>query len=411
MMIQTEQLAELQKSKKQHIRAQILPFLVAVLVVLMGAFLFTFYKDQQQQRLNLRQATDQTIQDLMASEIRHDISKLSAALEVVIRDPILAEAFQRQDIDAILARAQPLFDRLKAQHDVTHFYFHKPDHVNLVRVHKSQKGDLINRDTIKTADSSGKPSVGLEQGPTGNPVLRYVYPWRSDFPTRSDSAYFVEPWRGELIGFVELGIEFTDIANRVSELAGMDLIVSVDKQYLDETRWEKRNQRIGKQSDWNEFPDTVVMDKTMETIPAPVAEAIANSSQSVDETMTYEQDGKTYQVVFSPLADMNGRVVGNVVALNDITQLLAVSNQSMKTTLAICLAVAAALVLFFYVLLGRIEKSLNSRTSMLLNTYNQLHETNASLRESEQRERQKAAQLEQSLQKLQEQRLQLHGAA
>ncbi|MCB1811993.1 MAG: hypothetical protein KDK04_09780, partial [Candidatus Competibacteraceae bacterium] len=92
MMIQTEQLAELQKSKKQHIRAQILPFLVAVLVVLMGAFLFTFYKDQQQQRLNLRQATDQTIQDLMASEIRHDISKLSAALEVVIRDPILAEA-------------------------------------------------------------------------------------------------------------------------------------------------------------------------------------------------------------------------------------------------------------------------------------------------------------------------------
>ena len=115
---------------------------------------------------------------------------------------------------------------------------------------------------------------------------------------------------------MELGIEFTDIANRVSELAGMDLIVSVDKQYLDETRWEKRNQRIGKQSDWNEFPDTVVMDKTMETIPAPVAEAIANSSQSVDETMTYEQDGKTYQVVFSPLADMNGRVVGNVVALN-----------------------------------------------------------------------------------------------
>ena len=83
----------------------------------------------------------------------------------------------------------------------------------------------------------------------------------------------------------------------------------------------------------------------------------------------------------------------------------------MKTTLAICLAVAAALVLFFYVLLGRIEKSLNSRTSMLLNTYNQLHETNTSLRESEQRERQKAAQLEQSLQKLQEQRMQLHGAA
>ncbi|MGF1528433.1 MAG: cache domain-containing protein [Candidatus Competibacterales bacterium] len=402
-----EQLKNIDPRGQGSLRLRLLPVLVGVLTLLLAAFLYAFYQDQLQQRQGERQAAQAALSTALNGEMRSDIAKLSTAMEAIIRDKPLADAFQRQDREALTERGQPLFERLRDQHQVTHFYFHRTNHHNLLRLHKSQRDDLIDRNTIKTADNTNQPTVGLEQGPTGNPVLRYVYPWRSDFPVRSDSNYYQEPLTGELIGFLELGIEFTDIARRVSDQVGMDLIVSVDKQFLDQGRWEGRNKRIGKQSNWDEFPDTVVMDKTLGAIPASISATMAQFAQADQingQNLRYNDGEAVYQVVAVPLEDMNQAVVGNVIALNDITELLANSQNAMVFTALVCVLIGALLTALFWMFLGRIEQDLKRRSTMLTDTYQQLVDTNRELRQSEAREREKAQQLEASLVKLQQQR-------
>ncbi|MDY7021599.1 MAG: cache domain-containing protein [Cyanobacteriota bacterium] len=288
--------------------------------------------------------------------MNQDVEKMSVAMEAIIRDPLLRNSFRDRDQDALLQRARPLFERLKKRSDVTHFYFHLPNRTNLVRVHKALKGDLIERETIKRAQASGQPSAGLEQGPTGNLVLRVVYPWHSDFPERRDSRLFIPPWKSELIGYLELGIEFEDIAERVHNILNVDLILAVDKELLDRIRWENRNKRLGKQSDWNELPETVIVDKTIETIPEPIVEVIIQSQVNPNRQLQFSENGRFSEAIFLPLLDMNGQYLGNVVVIKDISDIRNQARESILITSLICTCIGIILVILFYILLGRVEK-------------------------------------------------------
>lgn len=387
-------------SKTMRVRARILPFLVITIILFVGIFIYKFYQDEQRRIAETHKRRAEVLQNVLRAEMQNDVGKLSAALEVIVRDPLLLDAFRGRDLDRILTRARPLFDRLKNQHQVTHFYFHKPDMVNLVRVHKAEKGDLIDRITIQTALKDGVPSAGLEQGPTGNPVLRYVYPWHSDIPTRKDANYYPNTTNAELVGFVELGIEFEDMAKRISKLVGMELIVSVDKKFLDRQQWESRNQKLGRQSAWNDYPDTVVVDKTFSTaIPQPVSAAIAKSFKQIDDSLIFQKGTSTYQGIFIPFQDINGRVLGHVIALNNISSILDISKRTQIEVAIVCSLIGIIVIIFFYILLGKVQQTLQNRTIELLESYNNLRLADEVVKKSTQTMQRNEAQLK-SLQEI-----------
>ena len=72
-----------------------------------------------------------------------------AIQETFLHNPGLSNALKVKDRKRLLATCKDVFDPLHKQHGITHFYFHGPDRVNLLRVHKPEKyGDRILNSTL-----------------------------------------------------------------------------------------------------------------------------------------------------------------------------------------------------------------------------------------------------------------------
>jgi signal transduction histidine kinase len=351
-------------------RIRVLPSLIFSIVLLIASFMWAFHRMHQTRMNDVRQTTAQRAADLTQTELRNYVDLMSATLESITRDPRTAAAFAARDKKELLATATPLFRRLQSQFHVDHFYFHLPDGINLARVHEpDHDGDRIDRATLRTARQTLKPSSGIEQGPTGNCTLRVVYPCYHD---------------GALIGFIELGTEFETVANRVHDLLHIDLLVAVHKKLLDRGRWEKRNQKLGRQTAWDDFPELVVIDKTLSTLPDPLVATLRSGMPPVNTDAVVDTAGRHLQVVYLPLKDVDGETLGDLIVLRDITDIVAEARRSSLTVAAISLAVGSLLVAFFYAFLGRVGRDLDSRAR-------QLAEANARL---EERVRERTEQLE-----------------
>ncbi len=353
------------QQQSPNLRRRILSPLILAICLLQGSFLATFYHHQKQRIQESQQTTVQRVKDLFHEEIARDVLTMNAALDVLIRDSQFLNLFKKRDRDALRTQAKPLYDRLRQQNQITHFYFHQPDRINFLRVHKDTFGDRINRITLQRAEQTGKPNAGLEQGPTGNPVLRSVYPWRSDFPERTDSDLFANPGQGELVGYVELGVEFQDIAQKVHKILDVDLVLAMDKQFLQQKEWENRNKKLGYQSDWNDFPGYVIVDKTVTNLPKLVNQEISKANPKTTLTLTFKDGGRSKQMTFLPLNDIDGRNLGHIVILSDISNIEQAAQESMLLVSLFSLIVGSALVGLFYIFLGRVEDNILERNAQL----------------------------------------------
>ncbi|WP_299409217.1 response regulator [Acaryochloris sp. IP29b_bin.148] len=376
--------------KEEAVRARLLPPLIIVIALLVGGSLWRLSNDQQKRIGEAKLVTAQRVEELLKVAMNQDIATMSSTLEAVIRDPQLASSFQSKDKEALLRRGRPLFARLKEKFKITHFYFHQSNHTNLVRMHKERRGDWINRQTLKKASETNQPSAGLEQGPTGNPVLRVVYPWYINFPLTSCEPLYTAPCNtdifnqsdaGELVGFVELGKEFEDIASEVSILLNVDLVVAVDKKFLDRERWENRNKKLGKQSKWNEYPNHVVIDQTVKTLPNKISEKMRGTPSDRKSSLLLKNQEQTSQVLFIPFKDIDGQQIGYAVILKDITRTINIASESIQNITIIGSALGIGLILLFYILLTKIEKDLIERRIKIIEAKDELEESHHQLSE------------------------------
>ncbi|MEM9164982.1 MAG: ATP-binding protein, partial [Cyanobacteria bacterium P01_F01_bin.4] len=150
------------------------------------------------------------------------------------------------------------------------------------------------------------------------------------------------------------------------------------KTYLDQARWAARNQKLGRQSDWDAFANHVIIDKTIADIPPEVSEIIQNLNAGA-KRIRLTQDGKTHQVTFFPLNDIDGRELGHVIALKDVSVDVRQARQSILLTSVFTIGIGAGLVGFFYIFLGKVERNLNERTRKLAATKEALATSKAQL--------------------------------
>ncbi len=90
------------------------------------------------QQESINQSSLQVLEDA-ADELSESLAEQSRALDTLIdiflHDAGLRNALKRQDRQALLAACGDVFARLREEHGITHFYFHRPDRVNLLRMH------------------------------------------------------------------------------------------------------------------------------------------------------------------------------------------------------------------------------------------------------------------------------------
>ncbi len=78
---------------------------------------------------------------------------ISAVQEAILTDRKVSDALKALDRERLLEDYKDIFATLLGKYSITHFYFHGPDRVNLLRVHNPERnGDLIDRFTALEAE-------------------------------------------------------------------------------------------------------------------------------------------------------------------------------------------------------------------------------------------------------------------
>jgi PAS domain S-box-containing protein len=333
------------------IKFRILIPLVLALGVLLATFAFAISRLQQKE---LAKATDleaHEIEQRLNDAENQKAAVLRTMIAAVMNDGQLTEAFRKRDRAALLERAKPLFASLRSEHGITHFYFHLPDRTVLLRVHNpGASGDKIDRYTMLEAERTGKVSVGIERGLTGIFTLRVVSPWQQD---------------GQLLGYLELGVEFekivADVRTQLSE--GIDFVVGVNKEFLDREQWAADAKREGRTDDWNLFPRMVVINKTVGTLPKLVVDYLLAENLKPEDSW---REGDL-QLVFLPLADVTGKDLGKLIILKNVAGEMAEAKRSIQFVVVLSLAVGAVVIVFFYFFLTGVENDSSDRTAQLKN--------------------------------------------
>ncbi|MFH1732545.1 MAG: ATP-binding protein, partial [Planctomycetota bacterium] len=334
----------------QRIRCRILVPLMVALAALMIAAVVGFRRHVHDQLDRDVRSLTAGLKRAFAEELDRDAEVLKGLIRSVEEDDGLRRAWLAQDREKLLQRARPILEKLRARHRVTHFYFHDVGRVNFLRVHNPpQHGDYIDRFTMAGAAETGKTTHGIELGLFGTFTLRVVYPWHI---------------AGKLAGYIELGEEIEHITPRLSRTLGIELVVIINKKYLDRAKWEEGMRMMGRTGNWDLADKFVVADQTMPELFPELAGCVADlesceGKEHLDSVIRVSGTGKDYYGGFVPLIDAHGRNIGDFIALRDVTADLAGIHKLSALLVGGVTIVGGLLLTFFWFFLGRIERNLS----------------------------------------------------
>ena len=338
-------MAEIETNERQQgsqVRARILiPFAILILTIT-GAFLIAAYLFEDREREESLTASVAAAESLYHQGIEKDSDIMHAALIAIARDKGIKEAFLNRNREALLKRAWPLFDELRKNNNITHFYFTGVDRKNFLRVHKpDQFGDTIDRITMLRAEKEQEVARGIELGVLGTFTLRIVLPWYDG---------------DRLIGYLELGEEIDSIAEEVHRILGADLLVLVNDRVLDLQHWETGRKMLGHQSDWRRFGSMVVVGRAMKKIPPALIRVLERDDRSYKGVLRMEEDEKDLFVAFLPITDVSGGEVGDLVVVQDVTGQQKGFRDGMAGIAILSLLVGSLVFAIFYVILSRVDR-------------------------------------------------------
>ena len=278
---------------------------------------------------------------------------LAATLRVMINDPQLQTDLSKGDRLQLLQRWAPVFADLKNQQKITHMYFFDPQRRCLLRVHKPEKfGDLIQRRTALNAEARDGPASGLELGPLGTLTFRVVQAVHRD---------------GVLLGYVELGKEIEDILTILRRETQAKPVVILDKINLQREAWEQGMAMLGRPADWSMLNDQVLAYSAVDPIPASLLRLIeASHSHNIPTTaITLDGDKTETWVSSRPLVDASGHEVGALLTVLDPAQ-IPKNDRFIFWAFALFTGFfIVPLLTYFFLLLRRTEKHLQSRQLLL----------------------------------------------
>jgi PAS domain S-box-containing protein len=290
---------------------------------------------------------------VLQQELSHEVETIEAAMQGLVGNEALTSALAAKDTDRLMAIARPIFEGLKAESPITHFYFHGPDRRCVLRVYNpTRSGDLITRHTAIAAEKTGQAAWGIELGSSGTFTLRVVRPLCS-----AD---------GTLIGYLELGEEIDHVITHLAGSLGIEFCVAVRKDVVGEKRWAKRVRLIEDPGDWDMHPSMVIIDQTVSDLPEVLIDRLDESAHTHGIVgVDVASDGRRWRAAFAPLSDAGGQAVGDLVMIHDATATYATFRHAALIGAVMCLVAGGTLFAFFAVFLRRIDEDLASRTADL----------------------------------------------
>jgi PAS domain S-box-containing protein len=328
------------------LRRLMLP-LAGALVLLAAGFIATLLWQQKGHLDDAIASSIAAIPEDFSRVLNLQADTLHTALRFIVDNPDMRAALKARDRERLLLEHHALFDTLHQEQGVTHLYFHGPDRANLLRVHSPDKwGDVVNRFTTCEAQRTGKTIAGIELGPLGTFSLRVVEPVFDD---------------EGLIGFVELGKEIEGVLEGLASRQWTDIAVVVHKTLLNRQEWQASMALLGRQADWDRFPEEVLIYNSLAQFPT-VLDPYVNEGDLADTSAKLELTfgGTSRRVAFLPVEDVSGTEVGHFIVLHDISSQRQAFARLLCSAGTGCLLLLALLLGFFYVVLKNTDRGIEA---------------------------------------------------
>jgi len=337
-------------AKVERITSSILaPFVLFVVFTLLGAMAGAYWL--QQRTIEAHSAKlKQHVWIAYAENLKEAASLLGSLTDFIESNSLIQQAWLDEDRQALLEAALPVYKRISKEGRVSHFYFFALDRTSFLRVHNpKQYGDRINRHTLDEAFTTQDLAWGVELGTSGQFVLRVVKPWLID---------------GQLVGYIELGENIEHLTRRVKRTTGADLVVAIDKRYLEFDAWSEMQEQLGRRVDWNQFPDKLIIDKTLPVLPRQLLQQIGQGAEE-NVSVTISDEDQIYDASVLPAVDARKQLLGNIwILLNTTTQ-----HRDLKTLSTVfvlsSILLAGLVIVLFYAYLHRIQSKLSKAYAKL----------------------------------------------
>lgn len=325
----------------QRIKAKFfVPFTLALFLILL-AFVLAIYSVERRVRdrdLNERSAA---VANLFAQKLDKDTNLMMATTRALMTNLALAQALRDTDRERLAALGGPLFQRLRQDHRITHLYLNSAELVNIYRFHSpTVHGDSISRVTLTRAKVQQGAVHGLELGVMGTLTLRLVMPWHTP---------------DGILGYVEIGEEIEHLIDEIRQSLSIDLVVLVDKRYVQQAQWQNGQALMQRNGDWQRFATYATLAQTTETLPATLDDALLAKLLAGARSEISER-GRSLHLAMLPLDDIGGRRIGHLLLMRDISALEATVQWSLISVMLVSLITAITVLGVFYLALDKVER-------------------------------------------------------
>jgi len=322
------------------------------LVALVATFAGVLIYDLRQAVTAESQRTVHAVTRDLDAALRQQSRALSSLITLIARDPDTRQAMKTLDRARLLRLHDQTFEALRAEHNVTHFYFHRPDRVNLVRIHlPARHGDIINRATLMEATLTGAETSGIELGPLGTFTLRVVRP----------------VYEGQdLIGFIEMGMEIEAFLDEIGQRHRVALVLLIHKNLLNRQDWEQGMAMLGRDAFWERFPRDVLVYRSWDTMPNHWEDILLELKGRRTPTLVTDLANRyAWHMMAAPMIDVSGLSVGRLVVMRDISAQATVFLERLLLVATLAGTVIGALLFALYGLLRRADRAIAAQQASL----------------------------------------------
>jgi len=325
----------------------LLPFAFACLFLFVLSLLGIYQEEQEHLEADFRDNVS-AIEGSYANLVRNSVKKLSLALSYVLENKQVWGALRQKDRGKLLAVTAPIFEKLRADYGVTHFYFHDNKRKNTLRVHHPEHyGDTIERFSLIQAEKSGQLTWGAELGPMGTFTVRVIMPlWDG----------------GKRIGYIEIGENIEEKTRELASIFGVKLALLISKDFVDQEGWESGMRMMDRVAKWDRLERSVV------SLVAPYDFPVERLSSfmlphlpDAEFIMKLDIENSPHEVALIPVTDAGNRHIGSLLVLKDFTSRAHGMRNTVSFISAVAFIIGLILLVLFYFVLDRAEKQLARR--------------------------------------------------
>lgn len=319
-------------------------FLIASLIGLVAVAVFLFSVSVAEQVV-FDMSTEneaESVTSAFENIKKRDADMLSSTLETILRNKEYAQIFLSGDREALYQSAAPLFDKLKQNYGISHWYFHSLDGTNFLRVHnKDIYGDQIKRSVFLEARDKMRLSSGFDLGKTAF-ALRVVAP------------YYHE---GQHIGYIEVGEEVDHFLQILGESQPeSEFAIVGSKNYIDRAQWEEMKKNSKLNAEWGDMGSFVLLNTdngSSAQIDGHINDALINEVLAKKVAVAEGEGGEMVVHSQIPLTDISQEQIGLLLIHRSTTALSSTLHWGTRIATASFLALVVLMIVAFLYIISK----------------------------------------------------------